>query len=140
MAMLHNPEISTATQSAEMCPPHKIRNRRGLTFGKWQCVVEALETGTTGYNIQLVFSDLCSSAIFRTDWQEMQVDGAEVTFHLSGMPGLIGLEGHLVGRLLQIAGEGVFFTTVSADIDPVWLIGARNIALIDTNPPIEKKG
>ncbi len=145
MTSVNAPEPITATEQeiALITDKDSPDNRLGIVSGHWECRVEAIEVSPSNHNVQMTFTYTkqdVAPVVFRTGWVMMEVNGAAQTFSLPGMPGIGGIPGHLVGNITQAVGAPIVFNTISADLDPIWLIGARNIALNDIDNPTENEG
>lgn len=125
-----------------LVPTDVPRPLKGEACGNWESLVDALPSPSGGsYNVQITFFRRNTPPLeIRTDRLEMVANGSSVTFNLPGIRGASGGDGHIVAKITEAPGEQPQFVTVSENIDPVWLIGVRNIALVDTNLPVLNRG
>lgn len=113
----------------------RIPEAEGTAYCRWVCrVISEVTTVADEYDVHLVFTEEHSGRQYTTPIVRVQLGRPEpYRFDLPEMRGVDGTA-HVMAKLEITPTDKLIFSTISADIDPVWLLGVRNIALSDIVP------
>lgn len=124
---------STATHGAEDSSHGRDpMNRQGFSWGKWRNMIIAVDRiAPNEFDVQLTLTNLHESKDYPSSIVTVVVNGPAVQFDLPNVPAVGGGDAHIMGVITREGTGKPLFTVNSTNIDTIWLLGARNIALND---------